>query len=199
MKKFIFAVSALGLFASTPAFAQSSNTVNLSGSVAKACGVGNHISGPGTAAGFTAGDITNIPLADSNGQLNSPVVYTNRSFGNLWCNAPASVSIEVSAMTTPTTVFDTGSFTNRFDVEVTTDAGVYIGQSQNYVITTLNDGDGIVTASGNNPFAFETGTGRFGGADQIRILPSARSSGGNYRPVAGDYTGYIRMTAAPLP
>lgn len=200
MKKLLIAALATAAFAAaTPAFAQASNQVNLSGTVAKACGVGNHISGPGTAAGFTAGDITNIPLADANGQLNAPVVYTNRSFGNLWCNAPAQVTIEVSALQNPTTVFDTGSFTNTFDVEITTDAGVYVGQTQDYVISTVGAAGHVKTVTGTNPFAFETGTGRFGGADQVRILPSARSSGGNYRPVAGAYNGYIRMTAAPLP
>ena len=195
MKKLLIAAMATAAFAATPAFAQSSNQVNLNATVAKACGVGNHISGPGTAAGFTAGDINGIVLTDGNGQFNTPVVYTNRSFGNLWCNAPATVSIEVSALRNATTVSDTGSFNNVFDVEVTTDAGVYVGLGQDAVISSATGAGHVTTVSATVPFAFETGTGRFGGADQIRILPSARSSGGNYRPIAGDYTGYVKMTA----
>lgn len=197
MKKLLIAALATTAFAAaTPAFAQASNQVNLSANVANACGVGNHISGPGTAAGFTAGDITNIPLADGNGQFNTAAEYTNRSFGNLWCNAPATVRIEVSPLVNTTPVADTGSFTNRFEVEVTTDAAVYTGGTQDTVISSV----GGTFASpnyieGNSGAAFETGTGRFGGADSIRILPSARSTGGNYRPVAGSYSGYVRMVA----
>jgi hypothetical protein len=196
MKKLIIAAMATAAFAATPAFAQSSNQVNLNATVANACGVGNHISGPGTAAGFTAGDITNIPLADGNGQFNTAAVYTNRSFGNLWCNAPATVRIEVSPLVNTTPVADTGSFTNRFEVQVVTDAAVYTGGSQD---TTISSVGGTFAApnyiEGNSGAAFETGTGHFGGADSITILPSARSSGGNYRPIAGSYSGYVRMIA----
>jgi hypothetical protein len=195
MKKLIIAAMATAAFAATPAFAQSSNQVNLNATVANACGVGNHISGPGTAAGFTAGDITNIPLADGNGQFNTPVVFTNRSFGNLWCNAPATVAIEVSAMRNSTAIFDAGSFTNMFDIEVTTDAGVYVGAGENAVINSATGPGHVTIVSNTVPGAFETGTGRFGGADQIRVLPSARTAGGNYRPIAGDYSGYVKMTA----
>lgn len=192
MKKILFAASAIGLLASTSAMA-AENQVDLSGTVAAACGVGNHISGPGTAAGFTEGDISGIAIADGNGQFNTPVQFDNRSFGNLWCNAPATVTLEVTDFSTDVTVYDTGSFTNRFDVEVQTDAGVYIGQGQDYVLSTA--GNASASQSGSTAGAFETGTGRFGGADYIKILPAARSSGGNYRPVAGNYTGYVRLTA----
>jgi len=46
MKKVLFAVSAIGLFAATPAFAQTAQgEIALNATVAKACGVGDHRSG----------------------------------------------------------------------------------------------------------------------------------------------------------
>lgn len=192
MKKILVAASAIGLLASTPAMA-AENTIALSGTVEAQCGVDNHISGDGTAAGFTEGDITGIDLTDANGQFETAKDFENRSFGNLWCNGPATVTLEVSDFSTDVTVFDGGSFVNRFDIEVTTDAGVYLGQGENYTLS--SGGAESASVSNTTGAAFETGTGRFGGADSIKILPAARSSGGNYRPVAGDYSGYVRLTA----
>ena len=191
MKTILMAAAALATLTAAPAFAQQSSTINLNGNVANACGVGNHISGGGLAAGFTAGDISAIPLADGNGQFNG-ANYTNRSFGNLWCNYAAPVKLEVSALKTNAAVGDTGSFTNSFDVRVTTDAGVYFGLGQDYVLSSSGGVSGVMT--GNTPGAFETGTGRFGGADLVEILPSTRSAGGNRRAVAGVYTGAITFT-----
>lgn len=191
MKTLIMAAAALATLTAAPAFAQSSSTINLNGNVANACGVGNHISGGGLAAGFTAGDIT-VDLADTNGQFDGDS-FTNRSFGNLWCNYAAPVKMEVSALSTNATVGDTGSFTNSFDVRITTDAGVYFGAGQDAVLSSINGVAGVMT--GNTPGAFETGTGRFGGADLVEILPSVRTNGGgNRRAVAGAYAGTIKFT-----
>lgn len=191
MKKFLFAASAIGLLAASPAFAQSSNTVSLSGTVAKACGVGNHISGSGTASGWTAGNVSGIVLTDGNGQFNTPVDIANRSFGNLWCNAPANVSIEVTPFATTNSTLDTGSFRNSFEVQITTRAVVYTGATDAPTVLSSNN----APTTGNSGQAFETGTGAYGGASLIRIVPAARSGGGNYRPVAGDYTGSVKITA----
>lgn len=191
MKTILMAAAALATLTAAPAFAQSSSTINLNGNVANACGVGNHISGGGLAAGFTAGDIT-VDLADTNGQFDGDS-FTNRSFGNLWCNYAAPVKMEVSALSTNATVGDTGSFTNSFDVRITTDAGVYFGAGQDAVLSSINGVAGVMT--GNTPGAFETGTGRFGGADLVEILPSVRTNGGgNRRAVAGAYAGTIKFT-----
>lgn len=202
MRKLILAASATMLLAS-PAFAQTANNVNLTSTVAAACGVGNHISGGGTAPGFTspAGGTLSIPsLADGNGQFNTAIEYTNISLGNLWCNNAANVTISVAALTNPVTTGDTGSFRSRFDVEIVTDAGVYLipgpgTAGQDTAITTVGDADGVAELTGNSGEAFETGTGRFGGVDSLRILPSPRAAGGFYRPVAGTYTGYVRISA----
>lgn len=200
MKKLFIAASALGLLASTPAFAQASNQVNINANVVAACGVGNHISGGGTAAGYTPkGDINLGNFADGNGQFNSAISITNQSLGNLWCNGPANVTFEVSALRNAATVYDTGSFTNVFDIEVTSGAATYAGGSATTAYSTAGEAGNVKTLSGNVPFAFETGTGTYGGAQLIRVLPHPRGAGGNYRPIAGAYTGYIRMTAAPLP
>ncbi len=91
--------------------------IALNATVAKACGVGNHLSGAAADPGWDQSDIT-VTLADANGQF-AGAEYTNRSFGNVWCNAPAAVTLEVGALksygqrsTTPS------SFTNAFDIQV---------------------------------------------------------------------------------
>lgn len=193
MKNILAAVSAIGLIASTPAFAADAD-IQLGATVAAACGTGNHISGAGSASGWDQSDIT-VDLDDANGQF-SGAEFTNRSFGNVWCNAPATVTIEVSALQGNNPVgTDTGSFTNRFDIEVTTDAGVYAGGGEDEVISTVGALSGVASISGNSGQAFETGLQRFGGADSIKVLPSTRSTGGNRRAVAGTYAGYVKFTA----
>lgn len=192
MKKLLAAVSAIGLIASTPALA-TNGEIALNATVANACGTGNHISGAAVNAAFPQDDIT-VNLADAQGQF-SGVTFTNRSFGNVWCNAPATVTIEVSALRNTTPVADLTSFTNRFNIEVITDAGVYVGAGQDAVITTVGSPSGIASLSGIVPQAFETGHGRFGGADSIRVLAAVRPAGGNFRPIAGTYAGYVKFTA----
>jgi hypothetical protein len=199
MKKLLIAAMATAAFAAaTPAFA-ASNNVNINANVAAACGVGNHISGGGTAAGYTPqGDINLGNFADGNGQFNSAISITNQSLGNLWCNGPANVTFEVSALRNATTVLDTGSFTNVFDVEVTSGAATYAGGSATTAYSTAGQPGNVLTLNGSTPAAFETGTGTYGGAQLIRILPHARGAGGNYRPISGAYQGYIRLTATAL-
>ena len=191
MKKLLVAASAIGLIASTPAMAATGD-INLSANVAAQCGVGNHMSGAEAAPGWDQSDIQ-VTLADANGQF-SGATYTNRSFGNVWCNAPATVTLAVSALQNATTVYDVDSFSNRFDIEVTTDAGVYVGQSQDYVLSSAGEASGTKSITGSTAGAFETGLQRFGGADSIKVLPSVRS-GQNRRPVAGEYNGSITFTA----
>jgi hypothetical protein len=191
MKKLLVAASAIGLIASTPAMAATGD-IALSANVAAQCGVGNHMSGAAAAPGWDQSDIV-VPLADGNGQFAGYEVQ-NRSFGNVWCNAPATVTLAVSALTTPVTVYDTDSFSNRFDIEVKTDAGVYVGQTQDFILSSAGETSGTKSVTGNTAGAFETGLQRFGGADSIKVLPSVRS-GQNRRPVAGTYNGTITFTA----
>ncbi|MBN8551633.1 MAG: hypothetical protein J0L52_01900 [Caulobacterales bacterium] len=198
MRTLILAASALTLLAA-PAFAQStaSNSVTLSSTVAPACGVGNHIGGPGTAAGWTqySGPIDIGSLADGNGQFLTAINLTNVSFGNLWCNAAADVSISVQPLSTTNSTTDTGSFRNSFDVSVQTDAAHYTGRAEDFVIT-AQGGAAPEVISGTIGRAFETGTGRYGGLDSITVLPEGRgAAGGYYRPVAGAYTSVITITA----
>jgi len=192
MKKILAAASAIGLLASTPAFAQSSATgeILLGATVTPACGVGNHKSGAASAPGWDQADI-NVTLADSNGQF-AGQTFTNRSFGNVWCNNGATVTLSVGALTSTATTGDTGSFTNRFDVRVTTDAGVYVNEAQDYVLSTVGETSGTKSKTGTTGGAFETGLQRFGGADSIEVLADAS----NRRPVAGSYSGFVRFTAS---
>ena len=196
MKKLLIAALATSAFAATPAFAQATGEILISANVAPACGIGNHISGAAAAPGWDQSDIAIANLADGNGQFNTALEYTDRSWGNVWCNKAATVTIEVGALRNTSPIgTDTTSFTNRFDIEVTTDAGVYAGGTVDHVLSTVGQASGTRTLTGNSGQAFETGLQRFGGADKIRILPAVRAAGGNYRPIAGTYNGYVRFTA----
>lgn len=191
MKTLFAAVSAIGLLASTPAFAQSTATgeILLAATVAPACGTGNHKSGAASAAGWDQADIT-VNLADGNGQF-AGQSFANRSFGNVWCNNGATVTLSVGALTSSSTSGDTGSFTNRFDVSVVTDAGVYVGAGQDAVLSTAGETGGVKSLTGPTGGAFETGLQRFGGADSISVLADPS----NRRAVAGSYAGFVRFTA----
>ena len=194
MKKLLIAALAASTFAATPAFAQATGEILISANVATQCGTGNHVSGATADPTFDQTDIT-VDLAGTNGQF-SGQTFTNRSWGNVWCNGPAQVTISVGALQNATPVGDTGSFTNRFDVRVVTDAGVYVGGGQNMVLTTLGQASGVASATGHVPGAFETGFQRFGGADSIEVLRAMRPDGeGPLRAVSGAYSGYVRFTA----
>lgn len=180
MQKILLAAAALSLVAA-PAFAQNSanSTVTLTSSVAKLCGVGNHTSG-----GSLPFDSTHVvTLADGNGQFGGETGIS-LGFGNMWCNAPASVTVTASPLKAqaPVTAGD-NSFTNSFDLSVSGGAMIYAnGQS----VTTAG-ADASVT--GSVAHAFETGTGQYSKVN-IDVLPNA----GNRRAVAGTYAGSVTFT-----
>jgi hypothetical protein len=150
--------------------------------------VGDHLSGASSAPGWDQSDIT-VNVVD--GRIPTQT-FTNRSFGNVWCNAPATVTLSVGALVGGSGTSDTSSFTNRYDIEVVTDAGVYVGQGEDYTLSTVGTaGVKSVTGSPNSGGAFETGLQRFGGADSIKVLADPQ----NRRATAGDYNGYLRFTA----
>src|SRR3546814_8942070 len=109
--------------------------IALNATVAPAGGIGAHKSGAQSAPGWDQNDITVDLTNGGNGQFIGQT-ETNRSFGNVWCNNAATVTISVAALTSSATTTDTGSFTNRFDVKVTTDAGVYVGEGTEFVLNT---------------------------------------------------------------
>jgi hypothetical protein len=188
MKKFLIAASTLSLMAvAAPTYAQSNQTIDLSATVAGACGNGNHRSGSDAVFSGWSADTLTVNLTNAgNGQFNGQS-FDNVSFGqSIWCNGPATITMNVSPLTTTNAVGDTGSFTNTFRVEMTSDMGVYFAQGEDYVFTSTVGG-----YSNPLPGAFETGTGRFGGADQVRVLADSA----NKRPVAGSYSGTITLTA----
>ncbi len=186
----VLAASAIAM-AATPAFADTtaagnSSTISLGATVTAACGVGNHRSGAATGAGNLT-DAT-FSLTDATGQFKT-AQSLNRSFGNVWCNGPATVAIEASQLSTTATTTDTSSFTNKFDVEVSGGAMIYVGGG-----TLATAGAATKTQQANLPGAFETGLGTFSSVD-IKVLPALGSGGMPLRPVAGTYTGHVKITA----
>jgi hypothetical protein len=186
MKTILMAASALSLLAAPAAFAQSADsTVSVTGTVAGLCGIGNQ-SGGGTAS---ASAVTYSSLIDANGFLNA--AEQEITFGNIWCNAPATLSLEASALSTPVTVLDTGSFVNTLDLHVS-------GKLIDTYFITVADGSSAKTGTPLNssiPAAFETGTGQYSKAKLNVTLPAGTV--GQDRPVAGAYTGSVTLTVTP--
>lgn len=201
MKKILLAASALSLMAAAPASAQQVGEVLLTSTVAGACGVGNHKSGAAVNSSWNQDDIV-VNLADSNGQF-SGATFNNRSFGNVWCNGPANVTIEVGSLVNGTrgvAPSDSGSFSNEFDLIVTTGAGVYTNAGAYTGLTggtplVLNTtgASGIATSTGGVAHAFETGLAQYSGFNVQVVNP------GNLRPIAGAYQGHVRFTASVAP
>ena len=187
----VLAASAIAM-AATPAFADTtatanSSTISLSANVAAACGTGNHRSGATSGAGVTT-DAT-YTLADGTGQFKT-AQSQNRSFGNVWCNGPATVAITATQLSTsPSGAFDTSSFADKFNVEVSGGAMIYVGGG-----TLATNGSATKTQSLALPAAFETGLGQYSSVD-IKVLPALGSGGMPLRPVAGAYTGQVTITA----
>lgn len=191
MKSILMGAVALSLIAA-PAFAQSASAdIELGGTVAPACGLGNHISGASVNPLWAQGDVT-VDMVDAEGQFNGDF-FDDRSVGNVWCNAASNVTFTVTPFATSNSSTDTGSFSNSFVVRVTTDMGVYFGAGVGAVVASTKTVNG--TASGSTAGAFETGLGRFSGMD-IEVLPEIGSGGNNKRPVAGAYTGSVTFTAS---
>src|SRR3546814_2842820 len=73
--------------------------------VAPACGIDAHKSGAQSAPGWDQNDITVDLTNGGNGQFIGQT-ETNRSFGNVWCNNAATVTISVAALTSSATTTD---------------------------------------------------------------------------------------------
>jgi hypothetical protein len=179
----------------TPAFAAgTASTVVVNGTVAKQCGVGNQ-SGGGTRA--IASPVNLGSLVTTDGQLASST-KTPIAFDNVWCNAPANITMDVSPLklTSPPPAFDASSFTAALDLNLTSDGThavlpTYFGVSA--LSSTLGATDGL--ASNAIP-AFETGTQIYSEANLSYSMPSNAHSPG-IRPLAGDYSGTVTFTATP--
>lgn len=186
MKKILMTAAAVAMLAA-PAFAQdASSTVTVGGSVAPACGNGNQ-SGGGIEAPTT--NVALGEMADSNGFLS--VAEQTINFGNTWCNAAATVDLDVSQLTNSATNTDPSSFVGALDMVLTKLGNgkgilVYVGDPAE-----VRSGDEVVTAS---PGAFETGTNDYASALLNVTLPEGTA--GNDRPLAGTWSGSIVFTAS---
>ena len=199
MKTLLVAASAIGLLASTPAFAAESQ-VDITGTVTKACGVGNHHAGGDSNAGWDQSDIVIPNLVDGNGELDSSqTTINNRSFGNIWCNAPATITLEVGSLAVDgdrnaAPPADASSFTNNFDLKITGNFGghAFSNDPSTLALDTSAEADGVADLTKSTTGAFETGSGQYSGFN-VQIL-----NPGNQRPVAGTYKGYVKVTATTV-
>ncbi|MGA0600522.1 hypothetical protein ACO2Q3_07435 [Caulobacter sp. KR2-114] len=189
---FLAAATATLIAAAAPAFADgATTTVALGGNVPGLCGTG-HQSGNGLRA---AGSDTVAlgDLVDANGFLS--VADRDIEFDNLWCNTPSTLQMTVTSLSTQGAVSDPTSFVNHLDVIVGNDGNAKLLQTYFGGATSVSSATngGILTYA--LPGAFETGTGQYSKASLHITLP--QGTVGNDRPIAGDYSGLVTLTATP--
>jgi hypothetical protein len=167
------ATLALGaLVSASPAFAQDSDTMTVQSQVAPFCSELTVSSTPmnlGTLTGptgqlvtsFTGGAETERELATS-----------------FYCNAPSTVTIVATPLTTPNSTTDTSSFTSRVDYTAT----LIWDDVNGNVSSTVTSGAVIAVPEAN--------------IGPMKLTLSNPAVANNRRPVAGDYSGQVTLTIA---
>ena len=175
MKRLLIAAAALS-FVAGPSLAQAAGSVALiGGSVGGKCGT----------TGSSSVDLGS--LIDAQGFLS--VADRAIDFGEMWCNAPADLSLEVQALQGDQPVGpDASSFVNRLDMTVSG------GVADTYFGGAVSTGAGGVAGQANGTTGFAFSTGASAPANLSIDLPAGTA--GNDRPVAGDYSGSITFTAS---
>ena len=190
MKRILSAAVAVAALVAAGAASAEESQLNVTGNVSKQCGLGNQ-SGGGT--GGKTQPVNLGSIVDGNGQLS--VAPQTIGFGNVWCNAPATISLAVSALqNTSTAPFDSSSFVNKLDmiVEKPTSGGSIFSY---FAPGTTSARTGTAPITNNIAGAFETGTLAYQGAVLKVALPTGTQ--GNDRPTAGDYAGTVTLTVTP--
>lgn len=175
MKRLLIAAAALS-FVAGPSLAQDAGSlVVIGGSVGGKCGTTGSSS------------VSLGSLIDGEGFLS--VADRAIDFGEMWCNAPADVTMEVEALQGDAPVGpDASSFVNRLDMIVSG------GVLDAYFGGALRTGPGGVAAQAVGATGFAFSTGASAPANLSVELPVGTT--GDDRPVAGDYTGSITFTAS---
>ncbi len=187
MKRIILAASALSLLAA-PAFAQSysggaSDSVVLSGSVAKAC----NIMGSGATI-----DLTSSLAINDEGFLQIPanqftqVADLGAAFGNVWCNTKANVTMSGDLLSADGNISTANNwagtgFTHKIAV------GVFDLNVGGVAVPNVNTGQDQFSASAQSAQHF---AGPVTGS--LRIYNDATR-----RPIAGLYEATWTLTVAP--
>lgn len=175
MQRLLIAAAALSFMAG-PALAQDTGSAAvIGGTVGGKCGT----------TGSSSVDLGS--LIDGQGFLS--VADRAIDFGEMWCNAPADLSMEVAALQGDQPVGpDASSFVNRLDMTVSG------GVMDTYFGGDLRTGPGGAAgqASASTGFAFSTGAS----APATLSVDLPAGTTGQDRPVAGAYTGSIIFTAS---
>jgi hypothetical protein len=174
MQRLLIAAAALSFMAG-PALAQDTGSAAvIGGTVGGKCGT----------TGSSSVDLG--PLTDGQGFLS--VADRAIDFGEMWCNAPADLTMEVEALQGDGPVSDASSFVNRLDMTVSG------GVMDTYFGGDLRTGPGGAAGQAGASTGFAFSTGASAPATLSVDLPAGTI--GNDRPVAGAYTGSIIFTAS---
>jgi hypothetical protein len=155
-----------------PALAQDSDTMNVQSQVAPFC----------SELTVSATPMNLGTLTGPSGQLLSSFssgAETERELAaSFYCNAPATVTIVATPLTTPNSTTDTASFTSRVDYTATL---VWDDVNGN-VSSTVSSGAVIPVPEAN--------------IGPMKLTLSNPAVVSNRRPVAGDYSGQVTLTVA---
>ena len=154
------------------ATAQDTDTLTVQSQVAPFCSELTVSSTPmdlGTLTGPTGQIVPNFSgAAESQRQLAA----------SFYCNAPATVTIKATPLTTPNSTTDTSSFTSRVDYTATLDWQDVHGD----VSSTVANGAVIAVPQAN--------------IGPMKLTLSDPAVANNLRPVAGTYSGQVTLTVA---
>lgn len=204
MKAILATTAALAMVISAGAASAATQSVAVSGTVARQCGLGDQSGSSSTdPTGYTPSVTFTDPLTNGNGTLNSNASVTI-GFGNIWCNGPSNLTLSATKFHTGSANTDPGSFTADLDLIVEGNATGDGATAANFVNWYMG---GHAARSGTDATnslggAFESGTGQ-GQRARVRLAlpanvtqPNANGTPGD-RPLAGSYSGTITLVVTP--
>lgn len=168
LRAFAFGVAAFAV----PASAQDTETMTIQSQVAPYCSELSVNSAPMNLGNLTG--TTGQVVANFNGAPES----TREISASFYCNAPSKITLDADPLLNDeiTVIEDSSSFTNRVDYT----AVLTWRDLQGSASSTLPDGQEIDAPQAN------TGS--------ITLTLTDPVTSGNLRPVAGDYSGEVRLT-----
>jgi hypothetical protein len=155
-----------------PALAQDSDTLTVESQVAPFCSEFTVSSTP-----MNLGSLTG-PTGQIVPNFNGAVESQRELAASFYCNAPATVTIKATPLTTTNTTTDISSFTSRVDYTATLEWDDVHGN----VSSTVVNGAVIAVPEAN--------------IGPMKLTLSNPAVVNNLRPVAGDYSGQVTLTVS---
>ncbi len=159
-------------FHAGPALAQDTDTLTVLSQVAPFCSELSVSSAPMNLGTLTGPSGQLLPSFAGGAETERELA------ASFYCNAPATVTITATPLTTPNSTTDTSSFTSRVDYTAT-----LVWDDVNGNVSSTVPGGAVISAPEAN-------------IGPIMLTLSNPAVVNNLRPVAGDYAGQVTLTIA---